>query len=266
VSVHVLATKKHRVLHITLNRPEKRNALTLEMSVAITDAIRKAQEAPDIGCILISANGPVFCAGMDLDEASELHEKKLEEAHDELFSIGAQSLKPIVVAANGTALGGGLGLVAQGHVVLATEGAVFGLPEIRIGLWPFLVYRSVSAALGPRRTLELSLTGQPFHAEEAFEWGLVSRICPPAEIADRARSLARQIAKVSPQAVACGMRYVRDAAEKSWSDAGKLAAELRAELMESADFREGCLAFKQKREARWPSMPAGFYEASENAH
>src|SRR5579883_324495 len=262
--MHVLTAKKHRVLHITLNRPEKRNALTLEMALAINQAVYQAQEDVEVGCILISAHGPVFCSGMDLDEASEVGHEHLEAAHDELFRMGTRSLKPIVVAANGTALGGGVGLVAQGHVVLAAEGAVFGLPEIRVGLWPFLVYRSVCAALGHRRTLELSLTGQPFHAEEAFEWGLVSRVCPAAEIADRARSTARQISKASPQAVSCGMRYVRDAAGKPWEEAGKLAAVLRSELMDSADFQEGVLAFKQRREPRWPSMPVQFYQPKPN--
>jgi enoyl-CoA hydratase/carnithine racemase len=260
--MHVLTSTKQRVLHVTLNRPEKRNALTLEMSQAITGAIREAHTTDEVGCILIDAHGPVFCAGMDLDEAAQADQHSLERAHDELFSIGATSLKPIVIAANGTALGGGLGLVAQGHVVLAAEGAVFGLPEIRVGLWPFLVYRSVSTAIGPRRMLELSLTGQTFHAGEAFEWGLVSRICPCAEIADRSRATARLLAKASPHAIQSGMRYVRDAAEKSWKEAGELAAELRRELMESADFHEGRLAFKEKREPHWPSMPQKFYGSS----
>jgi len=262
--MHVLTTKKHRVLHITLNRPEKRNALTLDMTLAINDAVRAAQQDVEVGCILISAQGPVFCGGMDLDEAAGIDHARLQAAHDELFSIGATSLKPIVVAANGTALGGGVGLVAQGHVVLAAEGAVFGLPEIRIGFWPFLVYRSVSAALGPRRTLELSLSGMPFDAEQACAWGLVSRVCPPAEIADRARTAARQIARTSPAAILSGMRYVREAEGKSWEQAGKIATELRAELMQSVEFQEGVLAFKQKREPRWPSMPAEFYQQGSN--
>lgn len=259
--MNVLVNKKQRILNIVLNRPEKRNALTLEMSATIVRAIHEAQEADDVGCILIGATGPVFCAGMDLDEASELRGPELEAAHEALFSAGTQSLKPIVVAANGTALGGGLGLVAQGHVVLVGSGAVFGLPEIRVGLWPFLVYRSVSAVLGERRTLELSLTGQHFSAEQAVEWGLAHRVCPFPEVLDRARSVARQLAKSSPFAIACGMRYVRDAVGKTWQEAGEIAASLRGELMESADFREGYLAFKEKREARWPSMPADGYDS-----
>lgn len=264
--MHLLVTKKHRVLHLILNRPEKRNALTLEMSQAINRAIVEAQQAEDVGCILIAASGPVFCAGMDLDEVAGANESELNAVHDALFSAGAQSLKPIVVAVNGTALGGGLGLVAQGHVVLAAEGAVFGLPEIRIGLWPFMVYRAVSAALGARRTLELSLTGQHFSSAQACEWGLVHRVCPCSEIADRAKSISRQLGKSSPLALSCGMQYVRDSMAKSWDESGELAAMLRNRVMASADFKEGVQAFKMKREARWPSMPEGFYEPRPGDH
>jgi len=255
----LVLTEQHRVLHITLNRPEKRNALNLEMSEGIVQAIRDAQTANSIGTILLGALGPVFCAGMDLDEAAAGQDDRLDRVHEALFTAGAQSLKPIVIAASGPALGGGLGLLAQGHVVLASDGAAFGLPEIRVGLWPFLVYRAVSSALGSRRTLELSLTGQSFTAEQALAWGLVHRICPAAEIADRAKSLSRQLAKASPQAISCGMRYVRESREKPWEEAGEIAIRMRKELMASADFKEGHLAFKEKRDAHWPSMSAGAY-------
>ncbi len=258
--MNLLVSSKHRVLNIVLNRPEKRNALNAEMCQAMRAAISEAQQREDIGCILISATGTVFCSGMDLDEASDIDEAQLAALHEDLFSIGSQSVKPILMAVQGAALGGGLGLVAQGHIVFASEGAVFGLPEIRVGLWPFLVYRSVSAALGPRRTLELSLTGQSFTAEDGCGWGLVYRACPGAELHDRATSMARNLARASPLALSCGMRYFCESAGKSWAEAGEIAKRLRAKLIESADFKEGCLAFKQKRDARWPSMPPSFYD------
>jgi enoyl-CoA hydratase/carnithine racemase len=140
--------------------------------------------------------------------------------------------------------------------VIAAQGAVFALSEMRIGLWPFLVYRAVEAALGARRTLELSLTARLFSAEDALNWGLVQYICPPAEAGHRAAAVARDLAKASPAAIQIGMRYVRDSRGKSWEEAGALAAVLRAQLMESADFKEGYAAFKEKREPRWPCMPA----------
>jgi enoyl-CoA hydratase/carnithine racemase len=255
ISVH----DKNRILHITLNRPGKRNALTCEMCSGIAQAVASVQDREDIGAIFITAAGQVFCAGMDLDEAVLPHHN-LAAAHEDLFTMGANSLKPIVICVNGPALGGGLGLVAQAHVVMAAQTAVFGLPEIRIGLWPFLVYRAVEAALGPRRTLELSLVGRTFHAPEALQWGLVHQICPPGEVCERAHALARDIAKASPRAIAAGMQYVRGSRAKSPKEAGELAAVLRTELMASGDFQEGCAAFKEKREPHWPSMPRGFYQ------
>ena len=252
--MHLHVNHSQRVLYVTLCRPEKRNALDAEMCASIVSAIQGAQDRRDVGCVLIGAHGPVFCAGMDLDEAIGPNAADLEKVHEALFTLGAESLKPIVVCANGAALGGGVGLVAQGHVVVAAESAVFTLTEIRVGLWPFLVYRSVEAALGARRTLELSLTGRIFHAQQALHWGLVHQVCPLAEVADRAGAVARELAKASPLAVSHGMRYVRDSRGKPLDDAGKLAASLRGDLMNSDDFKEGVAAFKQKREAVWPSM------------
>lgn len=251
--------QKDRILQITLNRPEKRNALTCDMCAGIAEAVGSAQGSEDVGVILITAVGPVFCAGMDLDEAALPHHN-LAAAHEELFTMGAHSVKPIVICVSGAALGGGLGVAAQGHIVLAAENAVFGLPEIRIGLWPFLVYRSVEAALGARRTLELSLVGRSFHAPEALQWGLVHQICPCAEVCERANALARDLARASPHAIAAGMKYFRDSRGKNMQQAGEIAAALRTELMASGDFDEGRTAFKEKREPRWPSMPAGYYE------
>jgi enoyl-CoA hydratase/carnithine racemase len=256
----LLVQEKQRVLQLTLNCQSKRNALTAGLCAGIVDEIEKAQRRDEIGCILISAAGSVFCSGMDLDEAIHPTGHDLETAHERLFSVGINSLKPIVVSVNGAALGGGLGLVAQGHVVIASELAVFGLPELRVGLWPLFVYRSVEAAIGQRRTLQHALTGHYFYPQHALQWGLVHQICPSAEIADRTKALTRELAKCSPLAIASGMRYVQESRTNSWADSGKLASELRAKLMVSDDFKEGIAAFKGKREPRWPSMPPGFYD------
>lgn len=256
----LLVEEKHRVLHLTLNRQGKRNALTAEMCSGIVRIAGEAQKRSDIGCILLSAAGSVFCAGMDLDEAAaNANTTHLFEAHEDVFSIGATAAKPLVICVNGAALGGGLGLVAQGHVVIASDLAVFGLPEIRIGLWPFVVYRAVEAALGERRTLELSLTGDLFQPAQALAWGLVHRICPSVELAGQGQAIARELAKASPLALASGMQYFRESRGKSWKEAGELAGGLRAGLMASEDFKEGIAAFRGKREPRWPSMPPGFY-------
>jgi len=247
----------YRVLHLTLNRPTKRNALTLQMCKEIVAAVKSAEHRNDIGCTLISAAGNVFCAGMDLSEGPDVSE--MLAVHEELFTLGAKARKPIVVGVNGAALAGGMGLVAQGHVVVASPNAVFGLPEVRIGFWPFVVYRAVEAAIGSRRTLALSLTGKSFPAQRALDWGLVHQIQEAAELHDASKGLAREIAKSSPMAITSGMKYVLEADGKSSQEAGEIAARLRAELMDSGDYKEGTAAFREKREAHWPSMPLEFY-------
>jgi enoyl-CoA hydratase/carnithine racemase len=257
--MNLLIEKKRRVLELTLNRPEKRNALTSAMCEDMVGAVEAVQDDAEIGSILIRAVGQVFCAGMDLDEAVAAAGIELGPVHERLFSIGFNSNKPIIVSVNGAALGGGLGLVAQGHVVVAERSSVFALPEIRIGLWPFLVYRAVESSIGTRRTLALSLTGRSFDAEEALAWGLVHRVCPDDEVCDRGSNLARDIAKACPRAIHAGMTYVRESRGKSLAEAGEIAAALRDELMRSDDFKEGVDAFKHKREAEWPSIPAVFY-------
>lgn len=253
----ILVHDHYRVLHLTLNRPTKRNALTLQMCKDIVAAVRSAEERDDIGCTLISANGSVFCAGMDLSENPPVQE--LLPVHEELFTLGAKARKPIVVSVNGAALAGGLGLVAQGHVVLASPNAVFGLPEVRIGFWPFVVYRAMEASLGKRRTLELSLTGASFQAQQAQAWGLVHQLHAASEVHEISKGVAREIAKASPLAIEAGLRYTRESADKPAKEAGGIAASLRAELMSSDDYREGTAAFREKREPRWPSMPLEFY-------
>ncbi len=255
----VTVERKHRVLQLVLNRPEKRNALTSEMCIEIVEAIRSAQEDAQVGSILLSSAGPVFCAGMDVDEALSMSHSQLTDLHDDLFSLGFHSKKPIVVSVCGAALGGGVGLVAQGHVVVASENAVFGLTEIRIGLWPFMVYRSVEAAIGARRTLELALTGRTFHAQDALQWALAHQVCPPAETFERAKGIARELARASPAAIDAGLEYYHGSRGKSWEEAGELAAELRLKVMEGEDLKEGFEAFKHKREPKWPSMPKEFY-------
>jgi enoyl-CoA hydratase/carnithine racemase len=191
---------------------------------------------------------------MDLDEAVSPAKDLLDDVHAKLFSLGRRAMKPIVMCVNGAALGGGLGLVAQGHIVVASQSAAFALPEIRLGLWPLLVYRSVEAALGSRRTLELSLTGRLFHSEEALAWGLVSRVAHPDEVHARAKSIANDLAKASPQALEAGFRLLAECDGASSEDAMNAAVKIRRTLMESDDFREGVAAFKERREPRWPSI------------
>lgn len=250
-----------RVLHITLNRPEKRNALTAAMCAHLVKTMDEVQDDTGIGSILIDSEGAVFSAGMDLDEAANSSNIHRLATHERLFTYGAASKKPIVVCVKGPALGGGMGLAVQGHVVVAAQGALFALTEIRVGLWPFLVYRCVEAAIGPRRAMELSLTGRAIATNDALNWGVVHQVTPPFEADDRAAAVARDLAWSSPVAIAAGLEYVREAQGKAWPEQGEIAAALRTKVLQAADFKEGVRAFKERRGPRWPSMPEGAYES-----
>jgi enoyl-CoA hydratase/carnithine racemase len=236
-----------RVLRLTLARPDKRNALDLATCRALVDAVNEAGRDPSVGCVLLDAEGKVFCAGMDLDEALEAGAAELARLHDELFTLGARAAVPVVCAVNGPALGGGLGLVANTHITVAAQGTSFGLTEIRIGMWPFVVYRAVEAALGPRRTLELSLSGRIFGTQEALQWGLVHHVVPAFELEDRASAIAAEIAAASPAAIRRGLEFVHASRGLDWTAAGELALEYRLAAFASPEFREGVTAFREKR-------------------
>jgi enoyl-CoA hydratase/carnithine racemase len=241
-----------RVLRLTLDRPEKRNALNGDLCLALVDALEAAGLDASVGAILLAGNGKSFCAGMDLDEAALGITDQINAAHERLFTVGARLTKPLVAAVQGAALGGGTGLVANCHIAIAALDASFGLTEIRLGLWPFLVYRAVAMALGERRTLEMALTGRIFGAEAARDVGLVHEIAPDPE--KRALEVAEAVAGFSPTAIQYGLSFVQQVRGEGWETAGQIARRVRNQVCTAADFQEGVKAFREKRPPRWPSL------------
>jgi len=241
-----------RVLRIALNRPEKRNALSVELCRALVTAVESGEADPGVGAILLTANGPSFCAGMDLVELERVDYNQLDQVHAQLFTMGLRAVKPIIAAVHGPALGGGTGLVANCHIVIASEAATFGLTEIRLAMWPFLIYRATVAALGDRRTMELALSGRIFGAREAVGMGLAHEVAE--DPAARAAEVAATVAGYSPSSIRTGMMFVQDMNERGWKHGDEIARLVRKDVFESDDFREGVAAFRQKRPARWPSI------------
>jgi enoyl-CoA hydratase/carnithine racemase len=245
-------SRSGRVLTLRLNRPDKRNALNAELCGLLVQAMDDADADPAIGAIVLAANGPAFSAGMDLTEIRPENSGELNVVHEQLFTAGARLVKPVIGAVAGPALAGGTGLVANCHIAVGAEHATFGLTEIRIGLWPFLVFRAVTAAVGERRAMEMALSGRTFGAHEAKEIGLIHDVAHDA--AGRAHDIAEAIASSSPTAVHSGMAFVREVRGRSWKDAGEIARRCRDELFQSADFREGIRAFHAKQRPDWPSL------------
>jgi enoyl-CoA hydratase/carnithine racemase len=244
--------REGRVLRVTLNRPEKRNALNLALCNELVETLDQADVDPGVGAIVLHANGPAFCAGMDLKETAEVDQVQLASIHERLFTTIQRLRTPIIAAVHGAALAGGTGLAANAHIVYATPDARFGLTEIRIGLWPVLIFRAVQHAMGERRTVELSLTGREFKAAEAMYFGLVSAVVE--DPLARAMETAAVIAGFSPIAVGTGLDYVHQIRGRDWDHAGRIGREMRDRLLESDDFKEGTKAFLEKRTPVWPSL------------
>lgn len=176
-----------RLYRIALASPETRNVIDGEGCQAILRELRKAASDDSVGAILLEADGPVFCAGCEPDEA--------------LLSIGRTMVKPWIAAVQGVALGGGVALAANAHVVVVAQGTSFGLTGIREGVWHRVIHEAVARAIGERRALELSLSGRVFSTPDALAWGLVHHVAPAFEFDERAEQVATEIANANPEAV-----------------------------------------------------------------
>ncbi|MSV34624.1 MAG: enoyl-CoA hydratase/isomerase family protein [Bryobacterales bacterium] len=178
-----------RLRRITLAAPEKRNLLDAALCQDLLAILRAAAADDTVGAILLDAEGPVFCSGIDA------------EAGADLFTIGRRISKPLVAAVKGVALSGGLALLANAHVVLAAQGSSFGLTDIREGVWNKALYRAVAGAIGERRARELSLTGRVFSTPDALSWGLVHMVAPAFELDERATEVATALANANANAI-----------------------------------------------------------------
>lgn len=246
------------VLVLTLDAPERRNALDYGTVAALTSALRRADADPDIGAVLIAAEGSVFSAGANLKEfrdelagsATDFYESG--GVWEDLFTFVPTMGTPVVIAVDGPARAGAVGLVALGDIVLASERADFSLSEIRIGLFPIMVMPAVMRAVGHRAALELGLTGRTIDADEAARIGLVTRTVPTADLAAEARSTAAALAAGAPRATAYGRRLVALLADLPYAEAVHHARTMRGTFLHAPDVQEGVTAFLEKRSPVWP--------------
>jgi enoyl-CoA hydratase/carnithine racemase len=194
---------------VRLSRPDKGNALSERLVRELVAALQEADRRADVGAIVLEAEGRHFCAGGDLNDFLAARSHSVEEAYDaigpamELFRLGFSLRTPLVAAVQGASRGGGVGLVALAHLAVADPGATFALPEVRLGLFPYAIFPLLARAMGPRRSLQLALTGRQFSAEEALSWGLVHAVSDRPQQA--ARDWAHDLASKSRLAVRTGL-------------------------------------------------------------
>ncbi len=239
---------------ITLNRPEKRNALSLELMQELIGALRAVAAHPETRAIVIDAAGPAFSAGHDLSEMIGRDEAFL----DELFATCTQLMQtihelpqPVIAKVHGVATAAGCQLVAACDLAVAADGARFATPGVKIGLFCSTPMVPVSRAVGRKRAMQMLLTGEPIDAATALDWGLVNQVVPADQLEEAVDQLVDAIARSSSYTVALGKQAFYDQVDRAEPDAYEHTKAVMTENALAADAQEGMTAFLEKRAPRW---------------
>jgi enoyl-CoA hydratase/carnithine racemase len=245
------------VAWVTLNRPDKRNAIGPDTCRLLQGALQRAGAERAVRVVVLTGAGEAFCAGGDLSALAaapsaapgtgECHPKSLSDVFLTMHELG----KPIVAMVNGHALAGGLGLVLAADLALASDRASFGTTEIRVGLWPMMVSAELARNVGRKKALELMLSGERISAAEAERIGIVNRVVPHLELSARTEQLAAELASRSPAVLALGLRAFYASQEMAHPAALRYLEEELERVLALEDAREGLAAFMAKREPRF---------------
>ncbi len=243
---------------VTLNRPEKRNAISYELIQDLLAAFAEVANSPALVMILTGA-GKAFCSGMDLENLKALlgrsPEQSLEDSQTmaQLFRSLYEFPKPTIAAVNGAAVAGGTGLATLCDFSLAVPEAKFGYTEVRIGFVPAIVSTFLLRQVGEKIARDLLLTGRLFDAEEALRIGLINEIVSGDDLMKRARELAAQLMENSPASLLYTKRLLSEAARLALDKQIEAAIRENASIRSTPDFREGVSSFLEKRKPRWSS-------------
>jgi enoyl-CoA hydratase/carnithine racemase len=250
----VLHEKRGRAYWITINRPDKRNAINAEVIDGIRAGLRAAHADRDIRAIVLTAAGDkAFCAGGDLQPgkgfAFDLSRPSVDYA-DLLREAQAATL-PLLVRVNGTCMAGGMGLLCMADLAVAADHAVFGLPEVKVGVFPMQVLSLLQRIAPPRKVREWAIGGEPFGADEALACGLLNHVVPLAGLDAKVEwQLARLVDK-SPTAIRRGKYAMRAIEAMSFEQAIAYTESQIALLAMTEDAKEGLAAFNEKRKPDW---------------
>ena len=257
MSFNTLAlTYEDRVALITLNRPEKRNAVSFELVSELMSALDEVEQSA-AQVLIITGSGKAFCAGLDLEELKGL----LGKTHDENVRDSARMAemfrriydfpRPTIAAVNGAAIAGGTGIATMCDFTLSVAEAKFGYTEVRIGFVPAIVSSILVWQVGHKIARDLLLTARLFDATEAHRYGLVNEIVEPERLMARARELAAQLLENSPSSVRLTKKLINGFIGPQLDQQIAQAVEDNARIRTTADFREGISSFLEKRKPKW---------------
>jgi len=240
------------ILCLTLNRPEKRNALDDATVEALSRELERADLDAEVRVVLVRGAGKDFCAGADLAEllASADDSAEQNEAHamrlGEVFLAMRRLPKPVIAAVHGRALAGGCGLASACDLVLAHAEATFGYPEVRRGFVPAMVMAMLRRAVGEKAAVDLVLTGRLLGAAEAVVLGLASRVVPADGFEEEVAALARQLADSSPTALALIKQQLYALDERGFEEGIRLGARVNAVARSTPDFKDAVARFLER--------------------
>lgn len=251
---HILLARDGAVATITMNRPEKRNALSEAHMEELIDALRAIGTERGLRAVILAAAGPAFCAGHDLAELLDRQLPDYRRVFDrcvELMTAVQAIPQPVLAQVHGIATAAGCQLVATCDLALAAPAARFATPGVNIGLFCTTPMVALSRAIGRKRAMEMLLSGAPIDAATAADWGLVNRVVPAERLADETRALAEHIAAASAVTVGIGKQAFYAQVDLDQPKAYAYAKEVMAMNALAADAQEGIGAFLAKRPAKW---------------
>jgi enoyl-CoA hydratase len=252
----VLFQVENKVATITINRPERRNAMNPDVMAGLKDRFERAGADPEVSTIVLTGAGGTFCAGADLGGTFGKEKSFLEMHEDRRYFAGLlagmnKCRKPILASIEGYCLAGGMGLCLSSDVVIASEDAQFGLPEIRRGLWPYMVTAVLIRNVGRKKALELCMTGDRISAAEAERIGMINYCVPRDQFQDKVADMAKKLSSFSPAVMGLGKSSFYQIADMALDDAlGYLHSQLTINT-QIEDIMEGIAAFMEKREPVW---------------
>ena len=217
MTASLLVEDRGGVRLLTMNRPDKRNALNSELTQALLDAVRAAEREENVGCLVLTGAGPGFCAGADLSEFKGLQDPNAAQARAELtmqlqLSFSRIS-KPVVTAINGAAMGGGAGLALAADLALMAQSAKLGYPEVKHGIVAAIVMANLVRQVGRKAAFELVSLGEPVDAAKALALGMVNRVVPDADLLPQSLAIAEKLAAFPRPAVQETKRLFHEVAD-----------------------------------------------------
>ena len=249
----LLISDNEGVRFLTLNRPEKRNALNDDLIASLKRALDDCSSEPSFRSIVIRGAGKDFCSGADLASIQKIadatYEENLDDARKlmELFMAIRQLALPVIAAVHGRALAGGAGLATACDIVLASKSARFGYPEVKIGFVPAMVMTILRRNLGEKAAFEMATQGNEFSAEEARQLGLVNQTFDDEIFENEVENYANRYAKISRSAVAMTKHLLYDIDGKDFELSMSAGAEVNAKARMSQDCKDGIARFLQKQ-------------------